>query len=122
MKIKNNARLWVTLLILVFTGLSSIQSQVIQEIISKLNLYQQKYPEEGVYLQTDRTTYSPGEVIWFKALILQELGQQTNSFSNDLFVALVDQDSLVIANGRYAIEDNRSGKSSCPRGLLREAI
>ncbi len=40
-----------------------------QHIDSLLNVLDNKYPQEKIHLQVDKTYYTPGETIWFKAYI-----------------------------------------------------
>jgi hypothetical protein len=118
MRPNKNTKLCLTASFLLFLLTSSINAQVIQHIIEKLDLYQQKYPEEIVYVQTDRSIYSKGELIWFKAYIMKELGNQTSSLSNNLYIALVDQDGLEVANSTFTIKDNQvSGNINIPEQL-----
>ena len=118
MKLNKNTKLCLTATFLLFLVASSINAQVIQNVISKLNLYQQKYPEEVVYLHADRNSYSTGELLWFKAYIMAEIGNQTSSLSNNLYVALVDQYGLEVANSTFTIEDNQvNGNITIPQQL-----
>jgi hypothetical protein len=84
------------------------QSQVIEKITEKLYLFNQRYPEETVYMQTDRTKYSPGEAIWFIAHVLEDRSMnQPNARSKNLYVALVDQDGQEVAFDKFIIENNQ---------------
>jgi hypothetical protein len=119
MKPTARTNLCLTASFLLFLLASSINAQVIQNIIGKLDLYQQKYPEEIVYVQTDRSVYSPGENLWFKAYIMAEIGSQTSSPSNNLYVALVDQYGLEVANSTFKIGNNQvSGNIEIPPQLI----
>jgi hypothetical protein len=97
-----------TALLMVVFSFSALQSQTPQNLMKKLSLYEDKYPEEGVYIQTDRNQFAPGEVLWFKAYVMDELGSHVSSAVSDLYVALVDQDSLVVANGKFFIADRKA--------------
>jgi hypothetical protein len=83
------------------------QSQEIEKIIEKLNLFNKRYPEETVYLQTDRTKYAPGEDIWFMAHVMDDPLNQSVKRSKNLFVALVDQYGQEVVSQKYIIEKNQ---------------
>ncbi|MBN1144103.1 MAG: hypothetical protein JXA72_06760 [Bacteroidales bacterium] len=87
------------ILIALALGLCSrIHAQVNNEILSKLNLYMEKYPEESVYLQTDRSVYSPGETLWFKAWISDDTRNELQIKSHYLFISMIDKDSNEVIN------------------------
>jgi hypothetical protein len=93
------------------SGFVAVKGQTIQQISQKLSLYVEKYPEESVYLQTDRNTFAPGDILWFSAYIVQELGNRPASSSRDLFVSLIDRDSLEVVHTFFPISHNKSSGS-----------
>jgi hypothetical protein len=99
------------LLCILLSGFLAIQGQTIQQLSKKLTLYGEKYPGESVYLQTDRNTFAPGDILWFSAYITQELGNRSVSPSRDLFVSLIDRDSLEIVHTIYPVSHNKSSGS-----------
>jgi hypothetical protein len=100
------------------SGLSALQGQTIQQVSKKLALYEEKYPEESVYLQTDRNLYAPGNIIWFSAYITQELGNSPSSQSAVLFVSIVDRDSLEVVHTMFPVSNNKStGSIDIPEQL-----
>jgi hypothetical protein len=98
-------------LFLLTSGFLSAQGQTIQQVSKKLTLYEEKYPEESVYIQTDRNTFAPGDILWFSAYITQELGNRPASPSRDLFVSLIDKDSLEVVHTLFPISNNKSSGS-----------
>jgi|GEM_PF-291876 len=52
---------------------------------------------EKVYLHLDRTIFSPGEDLWFKAYLLEGTSLTLTSTSNNLHVELIDPDGNVIS-------------------------
>jgi hypothetical protein len=77
---------------------SRIHAQINNEIMSKLNLYMEKYPEESAYLQTDRSVYSPGETLWFKTWIIADGSNESQIRSHYLFISMIDRDSNEVVN------------------------
>jgi hypothetical protein len=107
-----------TVLFFLIPGFISINCQTLQQLTRKLTLYGEKYPEESVFLQTDKNTYAPGEILWFSAYITQELGNRTTSPSRDLFISIIDMDSLEVVHSLFPISDNKStGSIDIPEQL-----
>ena len=98
-------------LCVLLSGFISVQGQTIQQLSRKLTLYEDKYPEESVYLQTDRSTFAPGDVVWFSAYITQELGNRPALASRDLFVSLIDKDSLEVVHILFPVTNYKSSGS-----------
>lgn len=112
MKVRNIFIAKFIVSIFLVCGFSYINAQVINE---ELNYSLQKYPEETIYLQTDRSSYEPGEVIWLKVNVLLYEGANTKKPSKNLFVAIVDRNSLEIVRKVFRIENNQvSGNIEIP--------
>ena len=52
--------------------------------------YQQDFPQEKVYVQTDKTLYQPGEIIWFNAFLLDANTHLPSQVSDVLYFELID--------------------------------
>jgi hypothetical protein len=59
-----------------------------------------------VYIQTDRSYYLPGETIFFTSYFLDDLTNRTFPDKDTLNITIIDQDGLVIASGRYPVNNN----------------
>jgi hypothetical protein len=93
-------------LLLVFIWVSAaMQGQTIQDILSKLNLWQQKHPGEIVYLNSDRAVYAPGERIWFNASVIADIGERR--LSREFYVGLVDPYGTEVAAAKFRVMDNQ---------------
>jgi len=68
-------------------------------------------PGESVYLHTDRSCYNADESILFKAFILNNLSSPPGSGGDILYVALIDQEGLEVASGKFAILNRNSAGS-----------
>lgn len=62
-----------------------------QELITKANLYQLRFPQEKIYLHLDRPSYWAGDDIWFKAYLLNTAIPECN-----LYVELINSSGDVI--------------------------
>lgn len=89
------------LLLILTVGSTAMKGQNIQDILSKLNLFQQKHPEEIVYLQTDRSLFSPGERLWFSAYVIADIGERI--LGKELYVGIIDPYGTEVASAKYRI-------------------
>ena len=78
----------------------------IQDIEKKLDLWLQKYPEEAVYVQTDRSFYSPGDRILIKAWVTDITGKPPEAFGRKLYMKLYDTYGLEVAGSEFSIHNN----------------
>ncbi|MCX6220839.1 MAG: MG2 domain-containing protein [Bacteroidia bacterium] len=80
------------LVMLVFAGfLSSAQEQSPLPRISKqMGDYFSAFPNEKIYVTTDKSLYRPGETVWFRAFVTDWNHQSVGKESGEIFVKLYD--------------------------------
>jgi hypothetical protein len=59
-------------------------------IASKVKDYHERNPQEKVYLDFDKTSYSTGDIIWFKSYLTTGYYNQLSSLSKVLYVELIN--------------------------------
>jgi len=105
-----------------FLPLASADSQSIHELVQKLNLYNNRFPAEKVYLQLNKSVFKPGEDLWFKAYVVESMQHMPSSLSTDLTVKLIDENGEDIFRDRFKIKKGAvSGVLTMP-GSLEEGI
>lgn len=62
----------------------------VDRLVERLNAYNQQFPREKVYVQTDRDTYLPGETIWLKGYLVNAATNSADSASQILYVDLIN--------------------------------
>jgi len=82
----------IVLLLLSLVNASLLFSQELYDsLLTELNT---KYPQEKTYLQLDKSYYSPGETIWFKAYIRTDVpGSQ---ISSSLYAEMLNENGNVL--------------------------
>lgn len=112
---KNMFRLVVAAIVtIVFAPIAKAQPDSI------LHIYSDKYQEEKVYLHFDKSSYLPGETIWFKAYIME--GIMPTETSKNFYVELADATgnvlqritspiSIASAKGKFLIPSTFKGTS-----------
>jgi hypothetical protein len=100
----------VTLLVVLSVMISAFihSDELINKIISNLEQFRQDFPQEKVYLHTDRHLYAAGDNIWFKAYVTAGVNDQLSPLSKTLYVQLLDPDKNVLLDKKLYIEDGLS--------------
>jgi hypothetical protein len=81
----------IFLLIILIAAFNCSQAQRFDSILAKLNT---EYKQEKLYLHFDRSLYSPGETIWFKAYLFT--GNYPSLISKTIYAELLDEKGKVI--------------------------
>ena len=75
---------------------SAHPSDFSQLIYARFERQVNDFPQEKVYVQTDKPYYSAGEDIWFKAYLANETTLEPNSLSQFVYVELIDKMDSVL--------------------------
>ena len=75
---------------------SAHPSDFSQLIYARFERQVNDFPQEKVYVQTDKPYYSAGEDIWFKAYLVNETTLEPNSLSQFVYVELIDKMDSVL--------------------------
>ena len=70
----------------------------------RLAAYRTAHPSNNLFLHLDKTVYAPEETIWFKAYLLADTCWQAKV----LYVRIVDEERIMIADVQFPIYDIRS--------------
>jgi hypothetical protein len=87
--------------LLIFLSLGTIaiaqtDSAVLNRTVTSLQLYAGNKPAEKVHLHLDRSWYSPGDTIWFKAYAVAGGEHTSSEISKVLYAELIDDKAIVI--------------------------
>lgn len=88
-----------TILFLLLLLNNSVQSQQTAHTPSVEELFLEQislYPQEKIYLQTDRSTYIPGDIIWFRAHLVDALLLKQANASRYVYIELIDPAEQVV--------------------------
>jgi hypothetical protein len=69
---------------------TSNNNDTLQKIVTKLEQYSLKTPQEKVYLHFDKPYYMAGETIWYAGYLFDALNHGIDSVSTVLYVDLID--------------------------------
>jgi len=83
--------------------LSQEKDEAIDQLTGKLTNWQQMYPINKIYLNTDKEIYAPGEIIWFSGMILARSSNQYSGYYPDLVVSLFDAAGDLIVADKFPV-------------------
>ncbi len=92
----------VSVCILLF---SFLQSQA-QNIDSTLTKYASDYTQERIYLHYDKSTYAPGETVWFKVYMMKTIYPADEA--KTLYIDWTDENGKLLLHGLSPVEDGTS--------------
>src|SRR6185312_6435399 len=87
------------------------KAQVIQEVQNSFNLYKQSALQEKIFVHTDKTTYLPGEILWFKVYCVDGYDHKPLNLSKVVYVDVLDNAQTPIIQAKVLMK-NGSGSGS----------
>lgn len=91
---------------------------LIKELKRKLDLFNEQFPAERVYAQTDRTDYLPGQELWFSAYLLNESNLKPSDISSIIKTELLNNSGEPVALKEWITTDGRaSGNFTIPNDI-----
>jgi hypothetical protein len=88
--VKRNVKFLPLFFFIVLLMASGEPSDVLQDILRKLQLYHKERPQEKLYLHLDKPFYAAGENVWFKAYVVEASLHSLDSQSSVVYVELID--------------------------------
>jgi len=88
-------------LLLVFNVVSQAQTKRLP-IDTAVSIFKNQYPQEKIFLQTDKDCYFAGETVWMKAWCTLE--EAPTFLSKIVYVDLVDQQGKVVQKKMYLLD------------------
>ncbi len=84
----------ISLLTVAGSSFASYGQPIVTRISQALTTFYQNFPQEKVFLQTDRQNYAPGETIWFEAFVTYHCAPSV--ISKVLYVELIDSNEFIL--------------------------
>ena len=90
-----------------------------QQIDSMMSVYAENFPQEKIHIHFDKSSYSKGETIWFKAYVMADI--TTSDYSHNFYVDWFDEQGKLIshtaspmfessARGQFIVPEKYTGK------------
>lgn len=92
-----------------------------QKIDSTLSVYHDNYQQEKLYLHFDKSVYTKGETIWFKAYIMA--GESTSDYSRNFYADWYDDAGKLIQHTIHPVfESSARGQFDVPKNYTGETL
>src|SRR5665213_1528126 len=113
MKVSSFYRLPGSILIMCFCILLSCGNTFgqLKNIETDYSTNEQYHLQEKIFIHTDRTFYLCGEIIWFKAYLVNSLNNEPLSLSKVLYIEVLDKTSQPVLQEKIAMR-NGAGSGS----------
>lgn len=79
----------------------------VNKIITSLNDYRQRFPQQKAFVFTDRIHYSAGQTLWFSCWLTEAFTLTPDSLSNVLYVELADNSGKAQLMQRVKLKNGR---------------
>lgn len=99
-------------LTITFAISSFLCAQTGQEVLKKqLNNYSEKNLQEKIFIHTDKSFYVPGEIMWFKAYVVDAIEHKPIDISKVAYIEILDQNNKAVSQAKIELV-NGSGSGS----------
>ncbi|MDN3581476.1 hypothetical protein [Mucilaginibacter flavus] len=92
-------------------GQTVCQAQAIEQVKKSFNQYQQQTVREKVFVHTDKSTYLPGEIIWFKIYAVDASFHRLFNLSKVVYVDVLDNAHNALLQAKIAMTDGTGSGS-----------
>ncbi len=99
--------LWLATAAVILTGSVKPEPDPATRVIDAYNQYLSQYPQEKIYLHTDRSHYAAGETIWFKGYQFHAHYNLPMSLSKVIYLELVNSQAKVVIQSKYQADSGK---------------
>jgi hypothetical protein len=90
---------------------TNCSAQVLDQIKNSFNQYEQASVQEKVFVHTDKSTYLPGEILWFKIYDVDASFHKPLDLSKVVYIDVLDHDQNAVLQAKIAMK-NGAGSGS----------
>jgi hypothetical protein len=105
-RIVNHSRWWCIFLIFICAQ-KSFSQNIISVIQQQIESYSNNNYQEKIFLHTDKTVYTTGEILWFKAYVTDAATNQFSSLSKIAYVEIINKDNKPLMQAKVDIDSGR---------------
>jgi hypothetical protein len=87
------------------------QENNLDEIVNSFHHYTEKNVQEKIYLQTDKSFYTSGEILWFKLFVVDASFHKPISLSKVAYVEIYNSDLKPVLQGKTGLMNGRGDGS-----------
>jgi hypothetical protein len=110
--------IFLFLTLLLFSGISSYGQISTANLEQQIKTYFTSFPQEKVFLETDKELYKPGETIWFRSFVFDSNSQAAATNDNRIFIGLYDKTGSLVKKDMYRLSEGAAfGDVAIPETL-----
>lgn len=110
-------RLFLSISLFFLTLSASLQAQF-NPVTEKISSFNQKFPQEILYVHVDREVYNPGDTLWFKAYLRNQVTLNKSTASVTLFMKIVNGEGIIVHDSKHPVFDSKTlGQIPLDEGL-----
>lgn len=110
-KMINKQTLLAFSMIVFWTTSAFSQNNTLSVLESKLENYRVKFPEENLYVHTDKNFYTAGELVWFKIYNWTDSLNKSAISSKVAYIEILDDHNTSVAQAKISM-DEKGGNGS----------
>ncbi len=95
--------IWVLPLFLFSSGRE--EDNRIERILDALNVYNSRYTQQKVFLHLDKPSYKAGDIIWYKAYLVDGMDHLPDTMSTNLYVEMIGPEKTSLVLHRILLKD-----------------
>lgn len=85
---------------------ASLQAQF-NSVTEKISSFNQKFPQEILYVHVDREVYNPGDTLWFKCYLRNQVTLNESTASTALFMKIVNGAGKIVHDSKHPVFDSK---------------
>lgn len=122
LKMKNilQAGKCILALAVILTGFSLHGSaQFLQQVQNNFNSRQQNIFQEKIFAHTDKDTYLPGEIMWFKLYCIDAATNRPSDVSKVAYIEVLDNEQIPVLQAKISLKNGAgNGSFSLPASIV----
>jgi hypothetical protein len=95
---------FTTILLLMVCGVCLAQDPFLNKLTTSLYAHEAIESKEKIYIQTDKSFYISGEILWFKSYVVDASRNRIFSLSKVAYVEVLNRDSKPILQGKILLQ------------------
>jgi len=96
------------LLALSLTAIAAGDPNFLIRLKDKLMSFNKEFAQEKIYVQTDKTYYTPSETLWYKVFLTDANTHKPSTISDIFYVELIDPWGNVVEKHEHSLSRNYS--------------
>jgi hypothetical protein len=99
------------LFVLTATAINTLQAQVLPDVQTGFNQYNANTVQEKLFVHTDKSAYTAGELMWFKVYNVDGANHKPIDLSKVVYIEVLDKNQSPVVQAKVAMKDGTGSGS-----------